>query len=121
MEMNLDLIKESMTSMDLANVIGKRHSNLLRDIREMENAWEKVNGLKFELVEYVDSKGEKRPVFNLKKPELLFIISKYNDELRAKIIKRLYELELEHKRIVQSQLDYFWDKEDQNDLYNRRD
>ena len=27
-------------------------------IRKMEPAWEKVNGLKFQLVEYKDAKGE---------------------------------------------------------------
>jgi hypothetical protein len=28
----------------------------------MEPAWEKVNGLKFQLVEYKDAKGELRPI-----------------------------------------------------------
>ena len=31
-------------------------------IRKMEPAWEKVNGLKFQLVEYRDAKGELRPI-----------------------------------------------------------
>ena len=34
----------------------------MRAIRKMEPAWVKVNGLKFQLVEYRDAKGELRPI-----------------------------------------------------------
>ena len=34
----------------------------MQAIRNMEPAWEKVNGLKFQLVEYRDAKGELRPI-----------------------------------------------------------
>ena len=40
-----------MTSREIAEITGKRHDNVMRDIRNMEPAWEKVNALKFELVE----------------------------------------------------------------------
>ena len=106
-----------MTSLDLANLVGKRHSDVLRDLRKMGDAWEKVTERSFALVKYIDRKGEVRPMCDLNKAEILFIASKYNDELRAKIIMRLIELELNHKKIAQAQLDYFWDKEDQKDLY----
>ena len=33
----------------------------------MEPAWEKVNGRKFALVDYIDEKGEKRPMYELEK------------------------------------------------------
>jgi Rha family phage regulatory protein len=114
---NIEFVKENMTSMDLANVVGIRHKNMLRDLREMSESWEKVTGLKFELSEYKDSTGRILPAYNLSKPEILFIASKYNDELRAKIIMRFIELELTQKRLMQAQLDYFWDKSDQKDLY----
>ena len=117
-ETSIELVKENMSSMDLANFVGKRHADLLRDLRKMSDAWEKVSKRKFALVDYVDNKGEKRPMYNLDKVEILFIASKYNDELRAKIIIRLAELEMNQKRITQSQLDYFWDKSDQKDLYS---
>ena len=48
-----------MSSREIAELAGKRHDNVMRDIRNMEPAWEKVNALRFELVEYTDSKGEK--------------------------------------------------------------
>jgi Rha family phage regulatory protein len=113
----IEFVKENMTSMDLANVVGVRHKNLLRDLRDMSDSWGKVTGLNFELSEYKDSTGRTLPAYNLSKPEILFIASKYNDELRAKIIMRLIQLELTQKRLMQAQLDFFWDKEDQKDLY----
>lgn len=116
---NIDFVKEDMTSMDLANAVGKRHADVLRDLRQMGESWEKVTERKFALSEYKDSTGRKLPMFHLSKPEILFIASKYDDELRAKIIMRLIELELTQKRMMQAQLDYFWDKSDQNDLYKR--
>ena len=48
-------------------------------IRKMEPAWEKVNGLKFQLVEYRDAKGELRPCYQLTKTECLYIATKFND------------------------------------------
>ena len=43
----------------------------MQAIRNMEPAWEKVNGLKFQLVEYRDKKGELRPCYSLTKTECL--------------------------------------------------
>lgn len=116
---SIEFVKENMTSMDLANAVNKRHADVLRDLRQMSEAWEKVTERKFALSEYKDSTGRKLPMYELSKPEILFIASKYDDELRAKIIMRLIELELTQKRMMQAQLDFFWDKEDKKDLYNR--
>ena len=82
-----------MSSREIAELAGKQHKNVLRDIRNMEPAWEKVNGLKFELVEYEDGKGEKRPEYQLYKREVLYVATKWNDETRAKLILRWEELE----------------------------
>ena len=51
-----------MTSLEIAELTGKNHFDLMRAIRKMEPAWEKVNGCKFALVEYQDKKGELRRV-----------------------------------------------------------
>lgn len=85
----------TMTSIQIAEVTNKRHTNVLRAIRSMEPAWEKVNGLKFELVEYIDSKGERRPCYSLTKTECLYIATKFNDEARARLILRWEQLENE--------------------------
>lgn len=86
---------ETMTSLQIAEVTGKRHCDVLEAIRTMEPAWIKVNGRKFPLVEYKDAKGEMRPMYQLNKPECLYVATKFNDEARAKLVIRWEELERE--------------------------
>ena len=85
---------QTMTSIEIAELTGKQHKNVMQAIRNMEPAWEKVNGLKFQLVEYRDKKGEPRPCYSLTKTECLYIATKFNDEARAKLVLRWEELEL---------------------------
>ena len=84
-----------MTSLDIAELCGKPHNDILKAIRKMELAWVKVNGGKFSLVEYKDSKGELRPCYSLSKTETLYIATKFKDEMRAKLVLRWEELERE--------------------------
>ena len=86
--------KQMMTSLEIAQVTGKQHKDVLKAIRTMEPAWMKVNGRKFALVEYRDKKGELRPCYQLTKTECLYIVTKFNDEARAKLVLRWQELEL---------------------------
>lgn len=94
-----DLIikKETMTSLEIAEVTGRNHKDVMRSIREMEEAWVKVNGRKFALVEYKDAKGEMRPCYSLNKTECLYIATKFNDEARAKLVLRWEELETKER------------------------
>ena len=87
-----------MTSLEIAELTGKNHFDLMRAIRKMEPAWEKVNGCKFALVEYQDKKGELRPCYVLTKTECLYIATKFNDEARAKLVLRWQELELQEQK-----------------------
>ena len=82
-----------MTSLEIAELTGKNHFDVMRAIRKMEPAWEKVNGCKFALVEYRDLKGELRPCYQLTKTECLYIATKFNDEARARLVLRWEELE----------------------------
>ena len=84
-----------MTSLDIAELCGKPHNDILKAIRKMELAWVKVNGGKFSLVEYKDSKGELRPCYSLSKTETLYIATKFKDDMRAKLVLRWEELERE--------------------------
>ena len=84
-----------MTSIKIAEVTGKQHKDVMRAIRNMEPAWEKVNGGNFSRVEYKDAKGEMRPCFELTKTECLYIATKFNDEARAKLVLRWEQLERE--------------------------
>jgi phage regulator Rha-like protein len=89
--------EQTMTSLQIAEITGKRHSDVMRAIRAMEDAWVKVNGRKFALVEYTDAKGEKRPCYELDKVECLYIATKFNDEARAKLVLRWEVLERERQ------------------------
>ena len=64
---------QRMTSLEIAEVTGKPHCDVLKAIRKMEDAWARVNGGKFSLVEYRDQKGELRPCYSLTKTECLYI------------------------------------------------
>ena len=89
--------QQTMTSLEIAELTNKNHFDLMRAIRKMEPAWEKVNGCKFALVEYQDKKGEFRPCYQLTKTECLYIATKFNDEARAKLVLRWQELELQEQ------------------------
>lgn len=89
---------ERMTSLQIAEITGRRHTDVMRAIRNMEPAWEKVSERKFALAEYQDEQGKPRPCYSLNKEECLYIATKFNDEARAKLIKRWKELEEQHQK-----------------------
>ncbi len=89
---------ERMTSLQIAEVTGKPHNDVMKAIRKMEPAWQKINEGNFSLVNYQDKKGEVRPCYSLTKEECLYIATKFNDEARAKLIKRWKELEEAHQK-----------------------
>ena len=62
-----------ITSLEIAELTGKNHFDVMRSIRKQEKAWEEINQCKFALVEFTDAKGEKRPMYTLTKMESLYI------------------------------------------------
>ena len=62
-----DLINnvERMTSIEIAEVTGKQHKNVMQAIRNMEPAWEKISGLKFQLSTYKDHTGRTLPCYTI--------------------------------------------------------
>lgn len=89
---------DRMTSLQIAEITGKPHNDVMKAIRKMEPAWFKINEGNFSLVDYQDKKGETRPCYSLNKEECLYIATKFNDEARAKLIKRWKELEEQHQK-----------------------
>ncbi len=89
--------KQTMSSLEIAEITGKQHKDVMKAIRNMEEAWAKVNGRKFALVGYKDKKGEFRPCYELTKTECLYVATKFNDEARAKLVLRWEELERESR------------------------
>ena len=91
---------DRMTSLQIAEITGKRHADVMKSIRKMEPAWEKVAEGKFALGSYKDENNQDRPCYSLNKEECLYIATKFNDEARAKLIKRWKELEEQSKPSV---------------------
>jgi Rha family phage regulatory protein len=52
------------TSLNIAEVFGKDHHNVMKTIRALE-APDEFNEVNFNAVEYVDAKGEKRPMYRI--------------------------------------------------------
>lgn len=88
---------QMITSLEIAKVVGKLHKNVMRDIKAIEPAWEKVHGLRFELMQMKvkTNNGGYRviPCYRLSKLESLYVATKFNDEARAKLVLRWMELE----------------------------
>lgn len=86
-------LKPTMSSLEIARLTGKDHAHVMRDIRNMEPAWEKISQSKFGLASYSDAQGKQRPCYELTKTECLYVATKFNDEARAKLVLRWEELE----------------------------
>lgn len=82
----------TMTTVEIAELTGKAHKNVLRDAHAM---LKKVNGLRSELVEstYMDRKGEMRPMLVLDKHLTFTLITGYDTGLRHEVVGRWIELE----------------------------
>jgi hypothetical protein len=88
----------TMTSLEIAELTGKQHKDLMKAIRNMEPAWEKVHGRKFALmfreVKIGNNAVRRDPCYQLTKTECLYIATKFNDEARARLVLRWQELEM---------------------------
>ena len=82
----LILSKETMSSIEIAELTSKQHSNVMRDIRNLLE--QGVSQINFELAEYSDNQGKPRPCYNLTKKGCLILASGYDAKLREKIIDR---------------------------------
>ncbi|MFJ2447310.1 phage antirepressor KilAC domain-containing protein [Pseudomonas sp. NPDC087626] len=82
----------TMSSREIAELTGKRHDHVMRDIRKMLEDLDISNAPKFGGV-YTDSKNEQRPCFNLPRREVDILLTGYSVPLRAKVIDRWHELE----------------------------
>ena len=91
-----------MTSLEIAELTGKQHKDVMKAIRNMEPAWVKVQERKFALLSrtyQLPNGGTKEvPCYVLTKTECLYIATKFNDEARAKLVLRWQELETEEVR-----------------------
>lgn len=93
--MNLTVLSDNqqltMSSLEIAELTGKRHDNVMRDIQGM--LVELGGVLSFEDTYTNPQNGQKYPCFKLPKRESLILVSGYSVVLRSKIIDRWQELE----------------------------
>lgn len=89
--MNVNKV-QTMSSREIAELTGKAHKNVLRDIENMLKA---LNLEQNSFLSFVNDGPNGRPlkVYNLPKEETLILVSGYNVQMRAAIIRRWQELE----------------------------
>lgn len=93
MKENQLVAAQSMSSLQIAEITGKRHDAILRDIRALLE--QGVAAHNFVETSYTDKSNRQSPCFNLTKKGCLILASGYNALLREKIIDRWEELETE--------------------------
>ncbi|WP_080875586.1 phage regulatory protein/antirepressor Ant [Oceanobacillus timonensis] len=83
-----------MTSLDIAEIVGKEHKNVMRDIRnEIEDLGNESAQLIFEPGSYKDKNNQKRPYYEFGKDGAMQLALKYDAKTRFRVIKRIEELE----------------------------
>ncbi len=86
----------TMSSLEIAELTGKEHRNVMRDIRTMLTELHGEGGvLSFEHTHTNPQNGQSYPIFKLPKRESLILVSGYSVAMRAAIIDRWQELEAE--------------------------
>lgn len=80
---------QTMSSREIAELTGKRHDNVLADIRKMLAEIKSPE----KLGDYKDSRGRTYQMLLLDKEETLILVSGYSIKMRAAIIRRWQELE----------------------------
>ncbi|WP_354688098.1 Rha family transcriptional regulator [Candidatus Liberibacter africanus] len=91
---------KTMSSREIAELTGKRHDHILRDVEVMFKELE-VSHPKFGASDFKGNyikRGKEYPCYYLPKRECLILVSGYDVNLRARIIDRWAELEVEKRQ-----------------------
>lgn len=85
----------AMTSKEIAELTGRTHSNVMRDIRAMLERLEAASDLNWhcESTTYIDEQGKNRDMYQLDKATTMCLVTGYDPIPRMRIIKRWQELE----------------------------
>lgn len=84
-------VPATMTSLEIAELTGKEHGHVMRDIRNMLEVLKK-DASSFGGI-YLDAYGREKPCFNLDPELTLTLVSGYDIPLRHRVVTRLAELE----------------------------
>ncbi|UQI33069.1 Rha family transcriptional regulator [Pseudomonas bijieensis] len=83
--------RTTMSSREIAELTGKRHDHVMRDIRNMLSELQ-ITDPKFGGT-YLDGSGRSMPCFHLDRELTETLVTGYSIPLRHKVIRRLHELE----------------------------
>ena len=97
---NLPEKGKTISSLEIAEITGKRHSDIMRDIRNLLE--QGVDERNFALISYVDKANRQKPCFQLTKKGSLILASGYDALLRERIIDRWEVLETEHQAEIKN-------------------
>ena len=90
--MELINYNDTMTSLEIVEVTGKKHADVLRDIRDEIEKLEK-QGIIAERIfasgEYLDKNNQSRPMYNLTKEGVLQLAARYDAVVRFKLIEKV--------------------------------
>ena len=99
-------VKQTLTSLEVATMVEKKHCNLIRDIKRYQK---ELNELNLELTDffiesnYIDAKNEKRPCYSVTKKGCEFIAHKLTGikgtAFTVRYINRFHEMEQTLHRI----------------------
>lgn len=97
--MNLMNIDESVTmsSLEIAEITGKEHFIVLRDVRDMLNKQFGEGGEYKFVCSYKSSQNKDLPMYNLRFRETMILMAGYNQDIAAAIVDRWLALERENK------------------------
>ena len=100
----IQIKNKTLTSMEVAEMVEKRHTDLLRDIRTYIDQIEEINERKIASVDfflentYLDKKGEERPCYLITRKGCEFIANKLTGvkgtKFTASYINRFHEMEM---------------------------
>ena len=90
------IIQETMSSLQIAEITGKQHAHVMRDIRTLLD--QGVGESNFGLSSYKSEQNKDLPCYNLTKKGCLILASGYDAKLRERIIDRWEQLEIESRQ-----------------------
>lgn len=91
--------KVTTTSLKVAEIYDKEHKNVMAKIKSFVELIPELNGLNFKLVDYVDAKGENRPMYSMDRQGFSMLVNKFTGDKATiftykytKAFERLVEL-----------------------------
>lgn len=87
--------EQRMSSLEIAELTGKEHAHIMRDIRNIVSKLDERGQSNFGLSSYKSGQNKELPCYLLTQDGCLCLVAGYDANIRMKIIQRWHQLELE--------------------------